>query len=323
MLLLFAVRNCPAQLLSGLPQAQVSECDYCGCSQGISPLETGSTGIRFEFGSLYLGAPYNGSLRQTTAIGKNESFITNKLTLFYRLDPTSPFTLAAAVPYVNRVSQDPGGNGAPIQTAKGNGLGDIAVTLRYNHLHHVDESTIAFSAGFGVKFPTGKDNILVGANYLDPDLQPGTGTTDLLFNIAGFWSLDRFGVAGNLTAGVITGPGAPESDGNHKYGNYINGDLTFRYRVIPADASESNLSVMFGIGAENRAHETEGGQMIIPSGGSIIYVAPGLKYIVSTQISADATFQIPVYQYLGWNPDTGDNQLGQNYRFVAGIQYRL
>jgi len=317
--------------LSSLSEAQIfqspfgghdiiSECDYCGCAQGISPMQTGSTGIRYDVGSLYLGAPYNGSTRLAET-GAHESFLTNKITMVYRF-AESPITVSLAVPYVVRKSQELVDNG--FQAFQGNGIGDVAAFVRYNHHHYVDETMVAFSFSAGVKFPTGKNNItLPSGDYLDPDLQPGTGTTDFIIGTAGFLSIDRTGIFATVNAGFITGPGAPESDGNHKYGNYINAEATVTYRIIPQDISESNLSLAMGIGFENRAKETEGGIPIEASGGSLIYLAPGLKYLFSQGLSADAAIQIPVHQYLGADPLNDEFQLGQDYRFVMGIQYSL
>src|SRR5579872_7303200 len=102
-LLLFFAKVSGAQLcqapLGGLNI--VSECDYCGCAQGISPLQTGSTGIRYDIGSLYLNAPYNGSEKQPNPSNNTETFLTNKLTLFYRFSG-SEFTASLSIPYVNR-----------------------------------------------------------------------------------------------------------------------------------------------------------------------------------------------------------------------------
>ena len=297
----------------------ISKCDYCQCSQGISPMETGSTGIRFDIGSLYLGAPYTGSARQPNPDNVNESFLTNRITLSYRIS-TSPFTVSLGVPYVVRKSEEPGGNGLPLQTFKADGIGDIVTTVRFNHKHYIDESMVAFSISAGAKLATGKSDLtLLSGGYLDPDLQPGTGTTDMLFGAAGFWSLDRIGVGANATVGIVTGRGAPEAGGQyHKYGNYINGEINARYRIVPAEINESNLSLTLGLGAETRAHETSGGRQIENSGGSIIYIAPGFKYIISASMSADGVVQIPIHQYLG-----GNGQLGQNYRILAGMQYLL
>jgi hypothetical protein len=303
----------------------VSNCDYCQCSQGISPMETGSTGIRYEVRSLYRGAVYFGTDKQPNPHDESETYLTNQLTLSYRISE-SPITLSLSVPHVVRQSHSVGDAVAlPLQTDKGEGIGDITTTIRYNHKHYIDESIIALSIAAGIKLPTGKDDIaLPSGDYLDAHLQPGTGTTDFIIGGSGLWSLDRFGIVANLNYNIVSGTGAPSSNkGHHKFGNYFYGDVTVRYRIIPSDISESNLSLLLGIGGEFHAKETLNDVPISASGETIIYITPGIKYILSQSISADALIQLPIYQNLGWDPAAQENQRGQAYRIIAGLQYTL
>ncbi len=300
----------------------ISECDYCQCSQGISPFETGASGIRLEWRSLYRGAPYNGSKKQPNPNNQYESYLTSQLIANYRASE-SPFTFSALIPYVLRQAHDP--MATPVNV-KGEGIGDITAIVRFNHKDYINEAMIGYSFSAGVKFPTGSTNITnsIGVT-LDPHIRPGTGTTDFIIGGSGIWALDRTGISASAASGFITGRGAPLAYGGgyHKFGNYLMGEITARYRIIPADVSESNLSITCGLGAEIHGKETEGGQEKIASGESLIFVTPGLKFIISMNLSLDASVEIPIYQYEGWDPVTGDNQLGQAYRIVAGIQYLL
>jgi hypothetical protein len=322
--LIFILASTGQAQIPSFPQI-ISECDYCGCSQGISPLETGSTGIRYEFRSLALGAQYTGSQKQPNPFDESENFTTNQLTLFYHISPEVPITLSVSLPYVSRVAEEAEDNGL-LASTKTSGIGDIIFFARYHHHHYSDEATIGLSFGAGIKLPTGRADITgIDGALIDPDLRPGTGTTDILLSISGLWSVDKLGFSGNLDGGIITGRGAQmDSGGYHKYGNWINGDITARYRIVPNDISESNLYLLLGLGAEYRAHETLGSDEIAVSGGSIIYLASGLRYIISTAIAADASIQIPLYQNLGFDPaDPSSNQRGQKFRIVAGLQYNI
>jgi hypothetical protein len=315
-----------AQLLPSLvSQDPISKCDYCGCAQGISPLETGSTGARLEYTTLYLGAPYYGSAKQPNPANQNEIFQTERASFYYRL-AGSPFTASLEIPYVERQSQTPQSDASlPLFTLRGTGVGDVIARIRYTHLQYVDESTIAYSTAFGIQFPTGRTDFTdPRGGPLDPDLQPGAGTTNLLFGANIFISFDRIAFGATASAGILTGKGAPEDSGQfHKYGNFLTGEINARYRILPAEMSESNLSIVLALAAETRGHETQGGQDVTASGGTLVYIAPGLKYIVSQGISADISFHIPLYQYLGWDPIAGAFQMGESYRFVAGMQFTL
>ena len=303
----------------------ISECDYCGCAQGISPIEIGSSGLRLEYTGLDLGIPYHGSAKQPNPLDQKEIFSTERASFYYKISGSS-FTASLEIPYVERQSQEPQDNGSlPLTTSGASGVGDIITRIRYIQQIYIDESTVAYSGSFGIQLPTGQTNIMAsGGGYLDPDLEPGAGTTNFLFGGNIFWSFDRIGIGANVSCGILTGKGAPEDSGQfHKYGNFLTGEINFRYRILPAEMSESNLSVVLALAGETRAHETQGGMDIPASGGSLIYIAPGLKYIISQSLSADASFHIPLYQYLGWDPEAGDFQMGESYRFVAGIQFTL
>jgi hypothetical protein len=302
----------------------VSKCDYCGCSQGISPLETGSTGIRYDFRSLSLGAQYHGSEKQKNPLAEGESFITNQFTFFYHLSRELPITFSLSLPYVYRLSTEAEESGA-VTSTKSSGIGDIQIFGRY-HLHdYAGEATIGLSFGAGVKLPTGQTNVAQNGVLIDPDLRPGTGSTDFLLSLSGLWSMYEIGISGNLDGSIITGRGAKMDDGSyHKYGNWINCDITARYRLAPADVSESNLYLLLGLGAEFRGHETLDNKKIAASGGSAVYLAPGLRYIISMAIAADASIQLPLYQNLGFDPSNPDeSQRGQKFRIIAGVQYHL
>jgi hypothetical protein len=287
-------------------------------------METGHTGIVYEFRSLSLGARYNGSQKQSNPYNEGETFLTNQVTVFYH--PTEiPLAFSLSMPYVSRQAKEVGESaGLPLQRTTASGLGDVVVSMRYHQHEYIDESTLAYSFSAGVKLPTGKHDIMTDdSTYLDPDLQPGTGTTDIIFGGSGLWSWNKMGVVVNLDVGVITGQGAPEGAGQyHKYGNWLNSDMTGWYKIIPADVSEWNISGMFGIGGEYHAHEIQGGENLIPSGGWFLFITPGLKYIASTTISATAFVQIPIYQYYGFdltNPDV--SQRGWNTRLVARLMF--
>ncbi len=315
----------------GIPVAPTSECDYCIASQGVSPLEAGSSGLRWDVRSLYLGANYSGTTK-LPATEANETYLTNQLTGFYHL--LDGLCAVVIVPYTIRTAHQPEGGepvmisshpkstqpqhaigetGGALERVTANGLGDIIAMARYTLLQFSgEESQTMFisSVSAGVKLPTGKTDVMHDGEYLDSHLQPGSGSTDLVLGVSGLMASGRFALAANLL-GSITGTGAR----GHRFGNYINADLTSRYRLWVGDDDVRSLAATFGLSGELRAHELQDGQEDDDSGGSVIYVAPGLQYFLSQSISFEASFYAPVYHYLG------GSQLGESYRFMGGVQY--
>ena len=176
-----------------------SECDYCQCSQGISPLETGSTGIRFDVRSLYRGAFYKGSEKQPNPDNIHETYMTDQLMAFYKIGETG-FTASLFIPYVSRRAE------GPEENIKESGISDVVAMLTYNYKNYIDGSTIGASLSAGIKFASGNTAMtLPSGEYIDPHIRPGTGTTDIIIGTAALWSLERLGLTAALTFGIVAG----------------------------------------------------------------------------------------------------------------------
>ncbi|MEP7235765.1 MAG: hypothetical protein ABI778_10770 [Ignavibacteriota bacterium] len=295
-----------------------SHCDYCQCAQGISPLETGATGIRFDVRSLYRNAFYKGAIKQEDETGTYESYLTSQIIVNYRFSE-SPISVSAAIPFVSRSSHDPQEESINV---KGEGLGDISALLRYQNQWYNGESLIGYSISAGMKFATGSTRSTNSAGeMLDAHIRPGSGTTDVLFGMAGIWALERVGFTAHLGAGIVEGNGAPTEAGMHKFGNYLLGEFVARYRLLPDEASESNFSLTFGLGGETHARETVDNKDVLSSGETLLYITPGVRCLFSMKLAFDASIEIPIYQYLGWDSAEEEIQLGQAYRIIAGLQY--
>jgi len=325
---------------SRLPQSPLSECDYCIASQGVSPLEAGSSGIRWDIRSLYLGRPYSGTIKQPSD-GESESYLTNQFTGFYRI--TNALTAVVMVPYTIRSANEPMMSGdrtiaaarskgsvqdvvtnvdTTFHQVRSSGLGDIIAMMRYTLIKFSASSAedemistgssamtiISFSGG--VKLPTGRTDFMSDGEYLDSHLQPGSGSTDIVLGTSLLWSLDRTTIATNIL-GSFPGTGAR----GHRFGNYINADLTGRYRILASEDNFSTLAVTLGLCGELRSHETQDGTLVDDSGGSVLYLSPGIQWIASERISFEASYHLPIYHYLG------GTQLGESYRMMGGIQY--
>lgn len=295
-----------------LPASPLSECDYCECSQGLTALEAGGSGIRYEVRSLLLGSKYEGSNSIPNPDNLHESYLTNQFTFFYRFSET-PLTAVVNVPYVVRTASDfPEDGGTKIVSPSANGFGDLSLMLRASDQTSWDDALVVLSATAGVKLPTGSTDRQFAGEYMDIDLQPGSGSTDWLAGVGAIWSRERWTFGINALAG-FTGTGVR----GHRYGNYANADVGARFRLLPDEAASTALFLTFACGGEIRAKETQDGTPIDDSGGSIFFVAPGLRVHFSDVFSFDARAEIPVRQYLN------GEQFGQSYRLTGGVQWML
>lgn len=295
-------------------------CDYCLVAQGISPLETfKGAGIRINERYLILNRVYHGTDKLTNP-GDKEEFWTTEFTGFYGV--TEDIILMATIP-VRKTSQngelhmetmtlDASGQGG--QT----GLGDVSIMGRYSFFKkHTIDSATAIAGLLGIKFPTGKTNGRTdsGADFLDSHMQLGTGSVDPLVGLSLSHSIMRFSLSANLL-GIITTEGKA-GDVKHQFGNTLNYDLTAKYRVYPTVFGMESPQIFLAIGfnGETTGGEKEDGVKLVDSGGSTVYLSPGVQVVVAPRWIFELSYQDAIYHNLyGTQP-------GPDYRMSGGITY--
>ncbi len=290
---------------------RVEYCDYCLASQGISPLEVGSSGVRVDLRYLSLGNLYQDGKKVENSDQELETHLTQQYSLFFSLSPR--FSLGAFVPIAKRHSEELNEAG---QVVTGNefGLADVTLLLRYKALvSHYMETTSIISLAGGVKLPTGRTNGRDSeGNLLDAHVQLGTGSTDALLGVSGFITFDRVALIGNLL-GSITSKGA----NGHEFGDILNYDASIRYRLYPADYGDTQLFATFGVYGEFRGKELQDGTPIASSGGNVLFLSPGFQLFPLPSITIEGSYHIPVVHALN------GSQLGEDYRIMAGVQFLL
>jgi hypothetical protein len=324
-----------------LPPGIYSECDFCQCSMGISPLVAmGGSFIRYDARYTELGTITQNGVTQTNPDDHVQQFLTQVLSFNYQIVPDLSATLA--VPFARKweTDNDPtdllGPNANPSLTATlptqitDVGLADISLRISYyliaDHSIETDGSMSmhALAATAGVKFPTGSNTFTDMGQTADPDIELSTGTTDFIFGLGYMEGSENWTIGADGLFN-LRGPGSGY-DG-HVYGNNFNYDVTGRYRIYQNDNTQptSFLSTIFaslGVRGEWRGYEVQDGQPLDSdslgwSGGNIVYIAPGAQVFFTPRLSLDATVWVPIIHAL-----YGD-QLGETVRAIVGIQYGL
>jgi len=203
---------------------------------------------------------------------------------------TSDWGVSLQLPFVDRYHttlQDgtPGG----YNYNQFNTYGDARILVKVGLTPDSDTGIIA-----GLKLPTGGTNQpFNGApgGIVDPSLQPGTGSTDLL--LGGFYSgaTDRLGwFAQALWQHAIA------SQAGYTPGDSMTVNLGLRYadlgqRVVPLlQLNYAHRNVDDGINASTEFDGTP------QTGGDLLYIAPGVSARIGSGFSAYAYVQFPVYQ---------------------------
>jgi hypothetical protein len=296
-------RSIPAPTI----EAPIFKCDFCLAAQGISPLEAGASGVRIDARYLALGT-YFGQEADPASEEENEqeTHFTQQYSLFYMINPE--LTVSGIVPLPHRHSTETEEDGTVV-SADQFGLGDISLLAHYKVLteHDLETTTILSVAG-GVKLPTGRtDGTNEEGELLDAHMQLGTGSTDLLVGGSGLIARDRVALATNLLASI------PSAGANgHRFGNSLNYDATFRYRIYPSEVDVQEIFLGLGLYGELRGHETEDGETVDDSGGHVLYLGPTIQVNLTSTLSLEGSYHYPVLHSLN------GRQLGEDYRLTGG-----
>ena len=289
----------------------INDCDFCLASQGISPLEAGSSGLRIDVRYLHVGTPYRDGTKIDNTHQELETHLTQQYSFFYSV--SNRFSLAALLPVPYRHSERRDDEGIMV-TGNQFGVGDLSLLLRYKPLEsHSLESTTILSFTGGLKLPSGRtDGRDSRGDLLDAHIQIGTGSTDVLVGMSGLIAWESSAFITNLLCGLTT-MGA----NHHQFGNNLNYSLAFRMKILPADFGETQAFATLGIDGEWRGKETQDGVTDDNSGGNVAYISPGVQIFLSPVISLEAMYQYAVLHALH------GEQLGEDYRILTGVQIQL
>ena len=188
-------------------------------------------------------------------------------------------------------------------------IGDVRIVGRYTGF------TPRHNIGlmFGLKLPTGKTG-LTGTSTdptepdpvtIDPGLQPGSGTTDLI--VGGYYA-DSFSQHWSYYAQALY---QSAFDTIHAYrpGDGYNLNLGIKYTGFDGFNPQLQLNARYV------HHDTGANADTVSTGGTLVYLSPGVAVPLNTRISLYGFVQLPVYQ------DVRGVQLAPKYTVSAGTRF--
>jgi hypothetical protein len=188
-------------------------------------------------------------------------------------------------------------------------LGDVRVIGRYQGFSPQHD----FGIQFGLKLPTGSHTLTgtstdpanPGSAPIDPGLQPGTGTTDV---IIGAYYFDAFSKDWSYFT-QATYQSALDMKDQYRPGNGFNLNLGLRYQGFESVTPQLQLN------ARHVAHDTGDRADQISTGGTLVYLSPGLVVPVTKQTSLYGFVQLPIYQ------NVNGVQLAPKYTASVGVRF--
>jgi len=257
-------------------------------------------------------------LRATAAAGGEvEDFTKTSTTITTIAYTGEDWGLKLELPYVQR-THGTFGSGWPGRTqyltSSEKGLGDVRLLAHYSGFTDNQSSGLIV----GIKLPTGSTNAYFsdGVTPLDAGLQIGTGSTDTIFGGYSSGAIDSIGWFGQLTwqHAVISKTGLAGV-------SYRPGDaFTLSAGVRHANFGDKFVP-MLQLNVIHRNVDTGTGVPTDPitgvsvSGGTLAYLAPGVKYRLGGGVTLYGFVQLPVYQKVN------SLQITPSYTVSSGVRY--
>ncbi len=222
-------------------------------------------------------------------------------------------TLVAMLPFVDkRLSFDDGraiGGDA--------GLGDATFLLKWR-FYKIDRGagTLQVATELGLKAPTGKDDLRDRQGHLlPPMLQRGTGswdpTADWIVTYVPSAGRGRWIFSGDAGLTLTTEAGGFEQ------GNVVSYDGMVKYRIYPAHYPGRDTFLLLEINGRWQGRARSRGHQVADTGGSIVYLSPGVQFLLEQNVILESGVQLPLVQRLN------GRQLGPSVRFLFGVRYIL
>ena len=230
---------------------------------------------------------------------------------------TEDVTVSVRIPYVDRKNIREGEleGGVPEAHSHGDssGIGDAVVLGQYRLMQRpgLDSALL-----FGVKAPTGKTSNTDNGVRLDTEFQPGTGAWDFLIGAAVSKQTGRVGYHGNVLYNKTT-----EGSQDTEIGDAFFYNAAFSYRLSGEDGHTAHThlqwDILLELNGETRQKNKIAGAREANTGGTVIYLSPGLRLSSGSKWSAFLSIGLPVTENLN------GEQAGFDYRIVAGVSMGL
>ena len=318
--------------LSAISPAAVFACASCGCSLSTDweTLGNSSSGLKMDLRYDYLNQDQLRSGTKTISSAAASQIVNNgdpqeveKYTKnnYYTLGLNYNFTpnwgVNVQLPYIDRSHSTLGtasdgttpGNGGGQYDSHTSSVGDIKVIGRYQGFTPQHNLGVLF----GVKLPTGSytqtgtstDLTAPGPVAIDRGLQPGTGTTDII--LGGYYAETLNKNWDYFTQAMYQS--ALNSKDQYKPGDGVNLNVGMRYMGF------ENFTPQIQINARHVQRDSGANADTVSTGGTLVYLSPGIVVPVSKQASIYGFVQLPIYQ------NVNGVQLAPRFTASLGARY--
>ncbi len=187
--------------------------------------------------------------------------------------------------------------GSSRQQLSDSGLGDTTLLVKRRfYIDNFQAGGIQLALLGGVKLPTGDDSQRDNqGNLLPRSLQLGTGSVDVPLGFVFLAFKDRIGFNSSFLYQFNN-----ESDG-FRFGDETKVNLAFGYRLIPKQYTsfqDKVLNVYLEVNTVVSQRASLNDQNVPDSGGTTVFLTPGVQAVLHPRFLVEAAFQIPIVQEL-------------------------
>lgn len=187
------------------------------------------------------------------------------------------FQVGAIIPFANIDIN------SSLQDNSSSGIGDINLFAKYLIFQRDRKlETFRVASKVTIKLPSGDEN-------KSPAL--GTGSTDYAFSTVAGWIKDRIGL---YLEGIYN---LNTSNEQIDFGNSFSYNLAFGYRLLPAvyeTYPSPQLNGFVEINGTTAGKNRLSGQEVESSGGTTIFLSPGLQFVGGRRWLIEASLQYPI-----------------------------
>lgn len=278
-------------------------CDMCNLYLGLHPNQTkNSISLRYRF-SIYQ------STKAHVHGGSSHSSITGtEWRTFQTMEVWSQWKIGRKVqlmflfPYSMNSIENKG-----LVLDSYNHLGDIQGIVRYQ-LFRSDAEKHSYIhrvvIGAGIKAPTGLSSSLSNEGYIDPHIQTGTGSWDLLFNVGYLLKYKNWGVNQEL---LFKKNGTNKQ--SYQFANRYSSTTNLYFSIEKNDFS---MMPSIGTSIEYAEMDTDHGVEQSNTNGKALYLIPGID-IYYKKWNWSISYQKPIVENLR------DVSMKNDYRWLLGM----
>ena len=265
---------------------KAKSCDVCCCSMGGTNL-----GILPQFHKNFIGLHYfnRGFSSEHTILGTETKSISRELfqttELRGRFHLNKKIQLFVLLPFnINRQTENN-------VTSTFAGLGDVTTFANYSIYNNEDSLSKKWKhnlqLGGGIKLPTGSYKKLDESKILNPNIQTGTGSFDILIDAIYTVRYKKWGLNNTAFYRFNT-----TNSNDFKFGNRFTIASSFFYW---ANIKGYSLLPSAGINYEKADKDLHNSFIVDQSGGSSLFTTFGLDFYYHS-FTFGVNYQLPVYQ---------------------------